>query len=123
MSTDPKDLMVAAMAQIETRPETWNQSCYGYLEQACGFTGCLAGWMAELHPGVRWLNGNVQDVDTGEIDAPFDWFVRFTGMGLSDGKALVRGDNEMEHLRAAVKAYLNDESVEDAVYEVRMRLR
>lgn len=51
-STDPADVLDAAVDNIEAHPEMHEQSSW---RTECGTGGCIAGWMVEAHPTVEWL--------------------------------------------------------------------
>jgi len=114
--TDPKDLLVAAMAQIEMHPETWDQEHWRN-EADCGTTYCLAGWMATLD-GQKWVEGRRR----GSLETPgglrhiSDWaYDVLDPQDARDVHALFRGENSLASLRAGVKAYLNDEDIIAAI--------
>lgn len=115
MDSEGKDLLTAAMAQVETHPETWEQGSW-----RCDSGFCLAGHMVELcqyatwaHPdGMSWELSEVLDTDSGAVYMnPQEWIVERFGLGNSDATRLFYEHNRLEHLRTGVKAVLNDERV------------
>ncbi len=109
--TDPKDLVVAAMAQIEMHPETWDQATWKNDAGDCGTTYCLAGWMAQLD-GQEW--GSDEFLAGTDWSHVGDWACNV--LAPSDKWAtkidrLFDADNTLDMLRAGVKAYLNNDDV------------
>ncbi len=115
--TDPKDLLVAAMAQIEMHPETWDQR-YWQDRTACGTTYCLAGWMATLD-GQKWVATRRAGLLEGPGGRPrhlSDWACSVLDpQDVRNVDALFSASNTLGDLRAGVKAYLNDEDVIAAI--------
>ena len=119
--TDPKDLVVAAMGQIEMRPETWDQASWKNDAGDCGTTYCLAGWMAQID-GQQWgddeslITGPTTRTGVGEW-AVGEWACHV--LAPSDKGAtidrLFDPDNTLDMLRAGVKAYLNNDDVGVAI--------
>lgn len=118
-----KDLAAATMAQIEMHPERWSQSNW-----RCETGMCFAGTMADISSEVNWLNENPNGVDSdkvvdsdGNIYTVDEWACDKLDLADYD-ESIWRGDehlfsmdNNMDDLRAGVKAYINDEDVEAAI--------
>jgi hypothetical protein len=112
------DLAVAALAQIEMHPETWNQQ-----QWRCDTGMCLAGWMGQLSDQVTWENPNdhhnfaVVGRD-GAWNTVGDWAAHalgFEDVFAPNADALFHDSNSIEDLRAGVKALCNGESVREAI--------
>jgi hypothetical protein len=102
-----------AMKQIETYPETWRQSCWGY-QAACGTSHCLAGWVVTQAGGQMvwrlsdWDEGDdrgylVADdvVMPGASDSiPVDLAaLRLLDISIEDANALFHPHNTLDDLR------------------------
>ena len=158
-----KDLAVTAMAIIETHPDRWDQGSWRMdpltgpvgrgrkpledfaddpLNEDCGTTGCLAGWVAFLDR-VKWgankhmtvggqplqFGDMVQNPDrcvcapdarfcTCENLMPVQEYARLRlGMNPQEADALFNGDNGLEDLKAGVKALANGQDVAWAVHQ------
>jgi hypothetical protein len=106
------------------------------LNPECGTTGCLAGWVVFLN-GIKWagrapgqlFHDMVQDPDTctcaptarictcGNAMSVQEYARKRLGMSNDDADALFSGDNDLDDLRAGVKALANGESVFLAVHQ------
>jgi hypothetical protein len=105
-----------AMKQIETYPETWRQSCWGY-QAACGTSHCLAGWVVAQAGGqmVWWGAPDGDEGDShvalvaedvvmpgmGEPAIPIDLAaLRLLDISVGDANALFHPHNTLDDLRA-----------------------
>jgi hypothetical protein len=144
MIESPADLAVEVMAVIETHQDRHDQMSYrrdasytGTIEDyredplnpACQTSFCFAGWVAALDR-VRWADYllTIGDPDVCDCSGlrcmvaahqmPVDQYAA-RRLGLYVGTVLFDSHNDLDALRAGVKALVNGENVEDAVYRVR----
>lgn len=118
--TNPQDLITDAMAHIETHPDEHDQEVW-----VCGTKACLAGRMALLdgqelaytESDFQSRVGEQMSMHLADGTKIPTWARDVLGLSHMD-EVLFYANNTVEQLRAGVKAYLNGDSIIDAVSDV-----
>lgn len=105
-SETSKNALVAGLTYIEENPEDWDQS---------DWSRCLAHWTAVAHPEVRAMSPAALGwhvIDTGgHVRGLGGWLER----EYPDSGILWTAGRTLRELQAGVRAYVEDEDVDEAV--------
>jgi len=115
--SDPKDNLVAAMANIAMHPETHQQAAW-----RCGTGMCIAGHVAEVANEVEWMtmkDSNLESYSmemvevkaTGEVVHVSHWAQNHLGLSGEAREILFHGNRTRDELEGLVNAYKNGEEI------------